>query len=130
MARWLTRQDVATSVTFELEIPALTEITRKRQEPAAYPIGVGDRLPDVWPIGGVQPLHRDRHDLALLGVLPSDMAGCGTDLLGDVDHHSGSSFGLGGLPSGTRATCQLGAEGIEPGAPVLPELLEPAIHLP
>jgi hypothetical protein len=38
-------------------------------------------------------------------------------------------LGLGGPSAGTLASSQLGAEGIETGAPVLAELVEPAIDL-
>jgi hypothetical protein len=83
----LARQDVTTSVTFELEIPALTQITAKRGKPAAYSVRISNGLPDVYCLGWIATLQPHRDKLAALGMLLFDLSGRGADLLGNVDDH-------------------------------------------
>jgi hypothetical protein len=87
----LARQDVTTSVTFELEITALTEITAERGKPAAHSFRIGDGLPNIRRLGWVTTLQRHSDEIAALGVLLFDLSGRGADLLGNVDDHCDSS---------------------------------------
>jgi hypothetical protein len=92
MARRLASDDVAAGVSFELEIAAFAELTGDRQKPAAYPLGVGDRLPDVGLIGRITTLQRHCDNLAALGLLLHGLSRGGANLLGNVDDHFGSSL--------------------------------------
>ena len=122
--------NVAAGVTFELEVSTFTKITAERHEPATYPIGVGDGLPDVCYLGRIVALQRDRDDLAALGLLLGDLSCDSADFLGDVDDHFGSSWDWADSRRARLPRASSVPERIEPGAPVLTELIKPVINLP
>src|SRR5207248_9396340 len=84
----LAPEDLAARVALHLVPAAQPEVAAHRYEPAAEPVGVGERVPDVLDRGVVRPSQVCGPRLARAGVAGADRAVDGLDLARDIHHFS------------------------------------------
>ena len=125
--------DPAPGVALELVAAADPVVAADRQEPAADPLGVRQRVPDVVDRGVVGPAEPDGPGLAGREPAAADLALDGVDLADDVDHRGVSFVACAVVVAAEAALAlaagELGRERVEPLVPEPAEGVEPVVEL-